>query len=88
MISVVNDTFLAKMEHNPESGRVKSRNQFFTRSADGGSTRRRPLLRLPTLEVPTTWAGARTHHVLAPAQVVGTSNVGERSNERCRVFSV
>ena len=29
MISVVNDTFLAKMEHNPESGRVKSRNQFF-----------------------------------------------------------
>ena len=56
MISVVNDTFLAKMEHNPESGRVKSRNQFFTRSADGGSTRRRPLLRLPTLEVPTTWA--------------------------------
>ena len=41
----------------------KSRNQFFTRSADGGSTRRRPLLRLPTLEVPSTWARARTHHV-------------------------
>ena len=38
-ISLQNDHFLAKMEYNPESGRV---NQFFTRSAEDGSTPRRP----------------------------------------------
>ena len=51
---------------------------------DGGGH----LLPNPTLEVPITWADARTSCPLASAKVMGTSNIGLGSNWLRRNFLV